>query len=285
MTKKFKTISIIRRRIKDSYEYKDFREQWLPEVIDQYNVPTYVISALKVGNPKEVLSLALIDADLEKIYKESERTKKLDINRKDKIVEVADSQGVPELFLIQDFDKLYDLSPSCTIRLLEVRDIPVIVDAFLKANWPKPASIFETYLQEQLHYKRLAWVAHINDQFTGYVTLKWQSEYEPFVTGSIPEIMDLNVLPPFRKTGVGSKLLEAAEKEAATKSDVVGLGVGLYGGADGGYGAAQKLYVNRGYIPDGKGATYSYQLAIPGYSYALDDELILWFTKKLKDMA
>lgn len=82
--------------------------------------------------------------------------------------------------------------------------------------------------------------------------------------------------------GIGSLLLDTAEKAAATKSEVVGIGVGLYAGADGGYGAAQRLYVKRGYIPDGKGVTYNYQPAIPGNSYPLDDDLVLWFTKKLR---
>ena len=49
---------------------------------------------------------------------------------------------------------------------------------------------------------------------------------------------------PRRKiqAGVGSMLLDIAEKEAAIKSDVVGIGVGLYAGHDGGYGSAQRLY-------------------------------------------
>ena len=99
--------------------------------------------------------------------------------------------------------------------------------------------------------------------FARYVTLKWQSQYEAFVRDYIPEIMDLNVLPSFRKTGVGSILLDIAEKEATTKSDLVSIGVGLYAGHDGGYGSAQKLYVKRGYVPDGRGVTYNYQPTIP----------------------
>ncbi len=129
--------------------------------------------------------------------------------------------------------------------------------------------------------ERLVWVAFVQDQFAGYVTLRWQSEYPSFKNQKIPEIMDLNVLPTFRKMGVGSQLLDLAEKQAATKSGTVGIGVGLYAGEDGGYGAAQRLYVKRGYIPDGKGVTYNYQPTIPGNNYKLDDELVLWFTKKL----
>ena len=172
--------------------------------------------------------------------------------------------------------------PEAAIKSFSASDIPIIVDAFGRANWPKPAAIFETYLQEQLTGARLVWVAYVNDQFAGYVTLNWQSQYESFAAARIPEIMDLNVLPPFRKVGVGSMLLDIAEKEAATKSEVVGIGVGLYAGEDGGYGAAQRLYVKRGYIPDGKGVTYNYKPTIPGNSYPLDDDLVLWFTKKLR---
>jgi GNAT superfamily N-acetyltransferase len=168
------------------------------------------------------------------------------------------------------------------LKTLDSFDIPILVEAFEKANWPKPASIFETYLQEQLIDSRLMWVAHVSNKLAGYVTLKWHSQYEPFAIAKIPEIIDLNVLPPFRKRGIGSMLLDAAEKEAILKSDVVGLGVGLYGGPDGSYGAAQKLYVKRGYIPDGKGATYNYQKAVPLTRYSLDDYLLLWLTKKLR---
>jgi hypothetical protein len=82
--------------------------------------------------------------------------------------------------------------------------------------------------------------------------------------------------------GVGSLILDTAEKEAATKSQIIGIGVGLYAGEDGGYGAAQRLYVKRGYVPDGKGITYHDEPTIPGHSYPLDDDLILWLTKKLR---
>ncbi len=168
------------------------------------------------------------------------------------------------------------------IRTLIREDIVAISMAFNQVGWNKPASLFEEYLKEQDAGERLVWIANFQDEFSGYVTLKWQSQYESFAAALIPEIMDLNVLPPFRKVGVGSMLLDIAEKEAATKSEVVGIGVGLYAGEDGGYGAAQRLYVKRGYIPDGKGVTYNYQPTVAGNSYPLDDDLVLWFTKELK---
>lgn len=167
------------------------------------------------------------------------------------------------------------------LRYLSADDIPILVEAFNAIGWSKPPSLFEQYLKESVAAERLIWVIFIHNRFAGYVTLKWQSKYQSFARNHIPEIMDLNVLPPFRKAGIGSMLLDIAEKKAAIKSELVGIGVGLYAGQDGGYGNAQRLYVNRGYVPDGLGITYDYKPVIPGQSYPVDDDLILWFTKKL----
>jgi len=164
------------------------------------------------------------------------------------------------------------------IRQFNTSDILTIVSKFAEHNWPKPIATFERYLQEQCDGNRLIWVAYLNNQFAGYVTLAWMSKYQPFRDDKIPEIMDLNVLPPFRSCGIGSKLLEVAETAAGFKNNYVGLGVGLY--AD--YGVAQKLYLKRGYIPDGRGITYDYQFVLPGSSVRVDDDLLLWLLKQLK---
>lgn len=170
---------------------------------------------------------------------------------------------------------------NLSIRELEEKDITLIVDAFKAANWDKPTSLFQKYFNEVTSNKRNVWLAFTQGEFAGYITLNWNSSYEYFKASHIPEIMDLNVMPSYRKIGIGSMLLDIAEKEASTKSDTVGIGVGLYAGSDGGYGAAQRIYVKRGYVPDGKGITYNYQAVTPGKSYKVDDDLVLWFTKKL----
>ncbi len=176
--------------------------------------------------------------------------------------------------------KLSD-SSKISIRKLSASDIPTIVNAFQKINWSKPVSLFAQYLSEQEIGERLIWLAFVENHFAGYVTLKWQSLYQSFRNQNIPEIIDLNVLPNYRKFGVGSYLLQTAEQTAAERRDTIGIGVGLYAGEDGGYGAAQRLYIKRGYIPDGNGVTYNYQPAIPYNNYSLDDDLVLWLIKKL----
>lgn len=164
------------------------------------------------------------------------------------------------------------------IKAFNESDIGLIVGCFAEHQWEKPATTFQTYFSEQCLDERQVWLAFDDTAFAGYVTLKWQSAYLPLFEQNIPEIMDLNVLPPYRKKGIATRLLDFAEIEAMQRSERVGLGVGLYPD----YGSAQKLYISRGYKPDGLGITYRYQRVNPGDSVCLDDDLILWFTKQLK---
>lgn len=168
------------------------------------------------------------------------------------------------------------MSSSITLSPLREKDIPIIVDSFAKASWPKPSSTFEKYFKEQNQNERCVWLAYLEHHLAGYITLTWQSAYEPFQALNIPEIMDLNVLPSFRKQGIGSLLIARAEEEAFKQHDTVGIGVGLY--TD--HGQAIKIYIDRGYKPDGRGITYNYQRVEPGHNACVDDDLILWFSKK-----
>jgi GNAT superfamily N-acetyltransferase len=162
------------------------------------------------------------------------------------------------------------------INKLSEHDVDELVNSFAKHDWHKPRFIFEGYLKEQEEDKRQIWVARSKD-LLGYVTLSSYSHYQPFFSRGIPEIMDLNVLPPFRNNGIASKLMDLAEKKASDISKIVGIGVGLYEG----YGQAQRLYVKRGYVPDGRGPTYNYQSLQYGQKVLVDDDLVLWFEKKL----
>lgn len=167
---------------------------------------------------------------------------------------------------------------NCTFKLLEQKHINSIVKAFALIAWKgKDTKLYEGYLEEQKKGGRYVWVAFYVETFLGYVSLQLKSRYLSFANLGIPEIKDLNVLPRYRRHGIGSKLMELAENKAKDSSDRVGLGVGLYSD----YGAAQKMYIARAYIPDGNGVTYNYQVIEPGASVQLDDDLNLWMIKKL----
>jgi hypothetical protein len=49
------------------------------------------------------------------------------------------------------------------------------------------------------------------------------------------------------------------------------------------YGAAQKLYILRGYIPDGLGLHWKQHHVQYGEEIQVDDSLALYLTKELKD--
>jgi GNAT superfamily N-acetyltransferase len=167
---------------------------------------------------------------------------------------------------------------SVHIRLLEGSDPPSIAAAFQNMGWNKPESQYRRYLREQVAGTRTCFVAIVDGQFAGYVTVDWQPTYAGFADLNIPEIQDLNVLTAYRRKGIASRLLDRAEGEAARRSRVVGIGVGLHPG----YNAAQRLYVKRGYIPDGRGISYRNRFVEEGASVVVDDDLVMHFTKQLQ---
>lgn len=164
------------------------------------------------------------------------------------------------------------------IRLLHGQDISEIAHAFAALGWNKPASQYERYLSEQLRDERIMLVASQDGAFAGYLTIVWQSGYEPFRMAEIPEIVDFNVLPHCRRRGIGSALLDAAEQRIAERSPLAGIGVGM----DADYGPAQRLYVRRGYIPDGLGLTSHGRHLTHGDVVTVDDGLALYFTKAVR---
>ena len=165
-----------------------------------------------------------------------------------------------------------------TIRLLEGKDISEIAEAFQEIGWNKPASQYERYLAQQEQGVREVYVAFVEGQFAGYLTICWESSYQPFFVKSIPEIVDFNVLPKFRRLGIGTQLMDKAEAEIAKVSSVAGIGVGMTPD----YGAAQRMYVLRGYVPDGRGLHSRDHYVSYGEQVTVDDDLALYFTKQLK---
>jgi ribosomal protein S18 acetylase RimI-like enzyme len=164
------------------------------------------------------------------------------------------------------------------IRPLESKDISEIADAFRQLGWNKPASQYQRYLGQQELGVRDVYVAFIEGQFAGYLTICWESSYEPFLVHSIPEIVDFNVLPKFRRMGVGTQLMDKAEHEIAKVSSIAGIAVGMTSD----YGAAQRLYILRGYIPDGRGLHWRDHYVNYRDEITVDDDLALYLTKKLK---
>jgi ribosomal protein S18 acetylase RimI-like enzyme len=163
-----------------------------------------------------------------------------------------------------------------SIRLLKAQDIPYITAAFLNTVWKTPEAHFQTLLAEQDKGERVVLVAHSGRKIAGFVNIKWHADYPPFAEKGIPEIRDLRVLSEFRRRGIATTLIDEAEKRIFARSPLAGIGVGLY--AD--YGPAQRMYILRGYVPDGRGILYKNRQVEPGRDVFVDDNLVLYFTKE-----
>jgi GNAT superfamily N-acetyltransferase len=137
---------------------------------------------------------------------------------------------------------------------------------------------YERCLAEQKAARRTVFIGEENGVPAGYAQLIWSPVYAPFRRLDIPEIQDLNVVPKFRRRGFGAALVDHCETVArsAGKTDI-GISVGLYPR----YGAAQRLYVRKGYIPDGAGVSYDEVPVTAGEMRPVDDLLTLKLVKGL----
>lgn len=167
---------------------------------------------------------------------------------------------------------------AIAIRDLEAGDQARIAEVDGGPAWNSNPLLWERYLEEQSRGERDVLLAVRGDAILAYGSLIWVSTYPPFKGEGIPEINNLVVAAAERRQGVASQLIAALELRARLAGrPVIGIGVGLY--AD--YGAAQRLYPKLGYRPDGRGITYHEHPVAPGSSVPVDDDLVLWMTRRL----
>ena len=159
------------------------------------------------------------------------------------------------------------------VRTLRSGDATPLAAAFAAIGWHKPAAMFLQYVAEAAAGARTCWVAEEQSTLAGYVTVRWP----PAGSADQVEIQDLNVLPGFRRRGVATALLAEAEAAVAARGNLVQIAVGLHQG----YGAAQRLYVQRGYMPDGRGVSVGGRPVAEGETVVLDDALVLTLQKVL----
>ena len=164
----------------------------------------------------------------------------------------------------------------CSIRKMQESDIKELSRGFISQGWPSREEILTRYFKEQESGEREVLVAEVEGALAGYITILSCAKQGPFAE-IYPELSDFNVFEPFQNQGIGNLLLEEAEKQVRLISDKVTLGVGLHSG----YGPAQRLYIKRGYIPDGSGVWY--QNHQPAMNAVCEDigELVLYLSKNL----
>ena len=168
------------------------------------------------------------------------------------------------------------METTCLIRKMQTSDVKELSQGFINQDWPSREEILTRYFKEQESGEREVLVAEVEGAVAGYITILPCAKQGPFAE-IYPELSDFNVFELFQNQGIGNLLMEEAEKRVKLISDKVTLGVGLHSG----YGPAQRLYLKRGYIPDGSGVWY--QNHRPAMDATCEDigDLVLYLSKDL----
>ncbi|MBO0810696.1 MAG: GNAT family N-acetyltransferase [Microlunatus sp.] len=123
--------------------------------------------------------------------------------------------------------------------------------------------------------------ARLGRTIAGLVTVRWTSNNPALADHNIPLVHQLIVVTEYRRQGIATALMDAAEHLAAQRGrTAVGITVGLFDE----YGPAQRLYAKRGYLPDGRGACRGRTPLHEGQTVTIDHSLIIWLTKELADV-
>lgn len=130
------------------------------------------------------------------------------------------------------------------IRSMKIDDANIIYDTYLSYGWHPSLETYKNYYREQEENKRKVFIAEYDGEVSGICTLVMNPTEGPWSCMGYPEIVDLTVFFHVHNKGIGNKLLDVVEQEAAKVSDTVYLAVGVHSG----YGAAQRIYARRGYM-------------------------------------
>lgn len=165
------------------------------------------------------------------------------------------------------------------IRSMRQSDAAFFTEAERTQGWHTEKEKFLLRLRDQEEGRAVALVAECDGEPAGYIHVYPDAQEGPFAGRGWPEIVDFAVLEKFRSRGIGRMLMDAAEAAASRYADTVYLGVGLHSG----YGAAQRMYIRRGYMPDGSGVWYGNRPCPPYAPCCNDDELVLCLYRRLKE--
>jgi GNAT superfamily N-acetyltransferase len=134
------------------------------------------------------------------------------------------------------------------------------------------------YLSDHAEPDGTSLIATSGSDAVGYVAIVWQSNYPGFRSRGVPLVHQIAVGGPWRRRGVGTLLMDAAEQLARDRGiATLGITVGLFDE----YGPAQRMYGQRGYAPDGRGACQGQRPLTQGMQVSIDHDLIIWLTKDL----
>jgi hypothetical protein len=97
-------VAIFRRRLREGATYEDFREAW--STTPGFGVPTRVLTAQRLDDPREILSIGFVDAAVEDLGSTAERSSENERQRHSRIDAVIDSTELRAFYVLRDEDDL-----------------------------------------------------------------------------------------------------------------------------------------------------------------------------------
>ncbi len=173
---------------------------------------------------------------------------------------------------------IYYQDDALIIRDMEAADAQILNDEYTAQGWHPDIDYYHMRMREHAEGKCVALTAVYQGHPAGAVYVYFSAQEGPFKGKGWPEIVDFGVLQKYQRKGIGNRMMDTAEQIASQHADTVCLGVGLCRE----YGTAQRMYVKRGYIPDGSGVWYQNKQCVQYETFCtIDDDLVLFLSKRL----
>jgi len=173
---------------------------------------------------------------------------------------------------------IYYQDDALIIRDMEAADAQILNDEYTAQGWHPDIDYYHMRMREHAEGKCVALTAVYQGHPAGAVYVYFSAQEGPFKGKGWPVIVDFGVLQKYQRKGIGNRLMDSAEQIASQHADTVCLGVGLCRE----YGTAQRMYVKRGYIPDGSGVWYQNKQCVQYETVCtIDDDLVLFLSKRL----
>ena len=170
------------------------------------------------------------------------------------------------------------MNSTLRIHPLLKNEIPTTIELFAATVYDGNYAEARTHFDESVNGPSDTFLAYVEGDLAGFVTIRWESHNEQFKREGIPFIHHLLVFGDYQGQGIANALLDAAEQLIGTRASQAGICVGIFDA----YGPAQRLYAKRGYIPDGRGVCQWHRPIKAGEELTVDHDLIIWMIKALK---
>ena len=104
---------------------------------------------------------------------------------------------------------------SIVIRTMQTGDAQIITEEENAQGWHADIEKYNMRLQHQSEGRAISLIAEYQGNIAGYINVYFNAEYGAFANKGYPEIVDFGVLIKYRRHGIGSKLMDAAEQIAS----------------------------------------------------------------------